>query len=56
MVKIIFIWSMERMNKKEMAQDALNRFWWPSIMMFGPQGFYSSRTGNVEMENKKKNK
>jgi len=22
--------------QKEMAQDALNRFWWPSIMMFGP--------------------
>ena len=26
-------------EQKEMAQDALNRFWWPSIMMFGPQGF-----------------
>ena len=24
-------------EQKEMAQDALNRFWWPSIMMFGPQ-------------------
>lgn len=23
-------------EQKEMAQDALNRFWWPSIMMFGP--------------------
>lgn len=22
--------------QKKMAQDALNRFWWPSIMMFGP--------------------
>jgi ring-1,2-phenylacetyl-CoA epoxidase subunit PaaA len=22
--------------QKEMAQDALNRWWWPSIMMFGP--------------------
>lgn len=22
--------------QKRMAQDALNRFWWPSIMMFGP--------------------
>ncbi len=22
--------------QKAMAQDALNRFWWPSIMMFGP--------------------
>jgi len=23
-------------DQKAMAQDALNRFWWPSIMMFGP--------------------
>jgi ring-1,2-phenylacetyl-CoA epoxidase subunit PaaA len=22
--------------QKKMAQDALNRFWWPAIMMFGP--------------------
>ena len=24
-------------EQKEMAQDAVNRWWWPSIMMFGPQ-------------------
>ena len=23
-------------KQKEMAQDALNRWWWPSLMMFGP--------------------
>ena len=23
-------------GQKEMAQDALNRWWWPSVMMFGP--------------------
>lgn len=23
-------------GQKEMAQDALNRWWWPSLMMFGP--------------------
>ena len=23
-------------EQKQMAQDALNRFWWPSLMMFGP--------------------
>ena len=23
-------------EQKEMAQDSLNRWWWPSIMMFGP--------------------
>ena len=22
--------------QKDMAQDALNRWWWPSLMMFGP--------------------
>ena len=23
-------------EQREMAQDAVNRFWWPSLMMFGP--------------------
>ncbi|MEP1595474.1 MAG: 1,2-phenylacetyl-CoA epoxidase subunit PaaA, partial [Halieaceae bacterium] len=23
-------------EQKDMAQDAINRFWWPSLMMFGP--------------------
>src|SRR5690606_4287585 len=23
-------------DQKRMAQDALNRWWWPSLMMFGP--------------------
>jgi ring-1,2-phenylacetyl-CoA epoxidase subunit PaaA len=23
-------------EQKDLAQDALNRFWWPSLMMFGP--------------------
>jgi ring-1,2-phenylacetyl-CoA epoxidase subunit PaaA len=23
-------------EQKAMAQDALNRFWWPTLMMFGP--------------------
>jgi ring-1,2-phenylacetyl-CoA epoxidase subunit PaaA len=23
-------------EQREMAQDAINRFWWPSLMMFGP--------------------
>ena len=34
-------------EQKEMAQDALNRFWWPSIMMFGPHDGDSPRTGNA---------
>jgi ring-1,2-phenylacetyl-CoA epoxidase subunit PaaA len=34
-------------EQKEMAQDALNRFWWPSIMMFGPHDGESPRSGNA---------
>ena len=26
----------ETPEQKQMAQDALNRWWWPSLMMFGP--------------------
>lgn len=28
----------------EMAQDALNRFWWPALMMFGPNDAESKHT------------
>jgi len=31
-------------EQKEMAQDALNRFWWPSLMMFGPGDADSKHT------------
>jgi ring-1,2-phenylacetyl-CoA epoxidase subunit PaaA len=27
--------------QKQMAQDALNRWWWPSLMMFGPSDAHS---------------
>ncbi len=30
--------------QKEMAQDALNRWWWPSLMMFGPPDAESANT------------
>ncbi len=30
--------------QKAMAQDALNRFWWPSLMMFGPRDEESPHT------------
>lgn len=30
--------------QKKMAQDALNRFWWPSLMMFGPRDEESPNT------------
>jgi ring-1,2-phenylacetyl-CoA epoxidase subunit PaaA len=31
-------------QQKELAQDALNRFWWPSLMMFGPRDEESPHT------------
>ena len=31
-------------EQKEMAQDALNRWWWPSLMMFGPNDDNSPHT------------
>jgi ring-1,2-phenylacetyl-CoA epoxidase subunit PaaA len=30
--------------QRNMAQDALNRWWWPSLMMFGPPDAQSSHT------------
>lgn len=31
-------------EQKEMAQDALNRWWWPSLMMFGPHDTESAHS------------
>jgi ring-1,2-phenylacetyl-CoA epoxidase subunit PaaA len=31
-------------QQKAMAQDALNRWWWPSLMMFGPPDAESAHT------------
>lgn len=31
-------------EQKAMAQDALNRWWWPSLMMFGPEDKDSTHT------------
>jgi ring-1,2-phenylacetyl-CoA epoxidase subunit PaaA len=31
-------------EQKQMAQDALNRWWWPSLMMFGPSDTDSSNS------------
>jgi ring-1,2-phenylacetyl-CoA epoxidase subunit PaaA len=31
-------------EQKAMAQDALNRFWWPALMMFGPSDKDSKHT------------
>ncbi len=32
-------------EQKAMAQDALNRIWWPSLMMFGPHDSDSAHSG-----------
>ncbi|TAF49635.1 MAG: 1,2-phenylacetyl-CoA epoxidase subunit A, partial [Sphingobacteriia bacterium] len=34
---ILYTLSQGSPAQKAMAQDALNRWWWPSIMMFGPK-------------------
>jgi ring-1,2-phenylacetyl-CoA epoxidase subunit PaaA len=33
--------------QREMAQDATNRWWWPSLMMFGPHDSQSPHTGDA---------
>lgn len=34
-------------EQQEMAQDALDRFWWPSLMMFGPHDGDSPHSGDA---------
>jgi ring-1,2-phenylacetyl-CoA epoxidase subunit PaaA len=34
-------------EQKAMAQDAMNRWWWPSLMMFGPPDEKSPNTANA---------
>jgi ring-1,2-phenylacetyl-CoA epoxidase subunit PaaA len=34
-------------EQKEMAQDAMNRWWWPSLMMFGPHDHESAHSGDA---------
>lgn len=34
-------------EQKAMAQDAVNRFWWPSLMMFGPSDKESPNTAEL---------
>ena len=34
-------------EQKEMAQDAINRFWWPSLMMFGPSDSHSPNSADL---------
>jgi ring-1,2-phenylacetyl-CoA epoxidase subunit PaaA len=34
-------------EQQEMAQDAMNRFWWPALMMFGPHDTNSPNSGDL---------
>jgi len=34
-------------EQKAMAQDALNRWWWPTLMMFGPPDAESPNSANA---------
>src|ERR1044071_5388895 len=42
--EIMMILAQGSPEQKEMAQDALNRWWWPSLMMFGPPDDESPNT------------
>jgi ring-1,2-phenylacetyl-CoA epoxidase subunit PaaA len=43
------MWRMMQGTKEQqrMAQDALNRWWWPALMLFGPHDSDSPRTSNA---------
>lgn len=34
-------------EQQQMAQDAVNRYWWPALMMFGPHDNNSPRSSNA---------
>lgn len=41
---ILYTLSKGTKEQKEMCQDAINRWWWPSLMMFGPHDNESPHT------------
>lgn len=41
---ILFTLSQGTPAQKEMCQDAINRWWWPSLMMFGPKDSESTNS------------
>jgi len=42
--EILLVLSKGTPEQKEMCQDAINRWWWPSLMMFGPKDDESPHT------------
>lgn len=45
----LYVLSRGTDEQKRMCQDAINRWWWPALMMFGPSDSQSSHT-NQSME------
>lgn len=42
--EILLVLSRGSKEQKEMCQDAINRWWWPSLMMFGPHDSESTHS------------
>jgi len=42
--ELLLMLSRGSVEQKEMLQDAVNRWWWPSLMMFGPHDSDSTHT------------
>ena len=42
--EILLVLSKGTTGQKEMCQDAINRWWWPSLMMFGPHDSESTHS------------
>ena len=42
--EILLVLSRGSKEQREMCQDAINRWWWPSVMMFGPNDEASPHT------------
>jgi ring-1,2-phenylacetyl-CoA epoxidase subunit PaaA len=42
--EILMVLAKGSSEQKEMAQDSLNRWWWPSLMMFGPNDAESTHS------------
>jgi ring-1,2-phenylacetyl-CoA epoxidase subunit PaaA len=45
--EIMTILAQGTAEQKKMAQDALNRWWWPSLMMFGPDDKHSPNSAEL---------
>ena len=42
--EVLLVLSRGTAEQKEMCQDAINRWWWPSLMMFGPKDSESANS------------